>query len=133
MTESQKKRDYLRHQIIKQAVEAADRTIMDGSDGSRQETDYLTAEVALFLTRSAFITLGIRTLLVKSEKDPKEDISRKAVKEALKIIAEYPNLSYEETDFLRAEVAKEFVVKALNTLNAKMLEKDLKNYYRGVE
>ena len=32
---------------IKNAVEAADRIIMAASDGSCEETDYLTAEIAL--------------------------------------------------------------------------------------
>lgn len=39
-------RDIERQQIIEKAAEAADRIIMDGSDGSVEETDYLTAKVA---------------------------------------------------------------------------------------
>lgn len=35
-----------RRNIVDRAVEAADRIIMDGSDGSNEETDLLTAEVA---------------------------------------------------------------------------------------
>jgi len=35
-----------RNKTIEEAVEAADRIILDGSDGSVEETDYLTAEVA---------------------------------------------------------------------------------------
>ena len=44
--EEREKREYERHQIIKKAVEAADRIILDGSDGSIEETDFLTSEVA---------------------------------------------------------------------------------------
>jgi len=39
-------RDYERQQIIPKAVEAADRIILDGSDGSVEETDWFTSEVA---------------------------------------------------------------------------------------
>ena len=39
-------RDFRRHQTIQRAVEAADRIILDGSDGSTEETNHLTAEVA---------------------------------------------------------------------------------------
>ena len=35
-----------RNEIIENAVQAADRIILDGSDGSVEETDYLTAELA---------------------------------------------------------------------------------------
>lgn len=36
-----------RHRIIREAVEAADRIIIDGSNGDVEETDYLTGKVAL--------------------------------------------------------------------------------------
>jgi hypothetical protein len=36
-----------RERIIRNAVEAADRLIMDGSNGDVEETDYLTGAVAL--------------------------------------------------------------------------------------
>jgi len=35
-----------REQIVREAVRVADRIIMDGSDGSVEETNFLTAEVA---------------------------------------------------------------------------------------
>jgi len=44
--EEQQEREYHRRQVIQKAVEAADRIIWDGSDGSNEETNYLTAEVA---------------------------------------------------------------------------------------
>jgi len=44
--EERQQRDYERHQIIQKAVEAADRIILEGSDGSVEETNYLTSEVA---------------------------------------------------------------------------------------
>lgn len=39
-------REYERIEIVRKAVGAADRIILDGSDGSNEETDWLTAEVA---------------------------------------------------------------------------------------
>ncbi len=44
--EEREQREHERSEIIRKAVEAADRIIMDGSDGSCEETDFLTAEVA---------------------------------------------------------------------------------------
>jgi len=38
--------DMRRNKIIAEAVEAADRIIMDGSGGSEEETNFLTAKVA---------------------------------------------------------------------------------------
>lgn len=39
-------REYERQQIIQKAVGAADHIILDASDGSEEETNWLTAEVA---------------------------------------------------------------------------------------
>lgn len=44
--EDRERREREREEIVKKAVEAADRIILDGSDGSIEETNYLTAEVA---------------------------------------------------------------------------------------
>jgi len=44
--EERERREREREEIIKKAVEAADRIILDGSDGSVEETNWLTAEVA---------------------------------------------------------------------------------------
>ncbi len=44
--EERKKREYERQEIVRSAVQAADRVIMDGSDGSVEETNWLTSEVA---------------------------------------------------------------------------------------
>ena len=44
--EERQQREREREEIIKKAVEAADRIILDGSDGSEAETGYLTARVA---------------------------------------------------------------------------------------
>lgn len=44
--EERQQREYERQEIIKKAVEAADHIIMDGSDGTNVETDFLTAKVA---------------------------------------------------------------------------------------
>jgi hypothetical protein len=40
------KREARRNEIVKKAIEAADRIILDGSDGSVEETNFLTGEVA---------------------------------------------------------------------------------------
>lgn len=44
--EEREQREYERQQIIQKAVDSADRIILDGSDGSVEETDWLTSEVA---------------------------------------------------------------------------------------
>ena len=44
--EERQQREYERQEIIRKAVEAADRIILDGSDGSEEETNFLTAKVA---------------------------------------------------------------------------------------
>jgi len=44
--EEREQREYERQEIIREAVNAADRIILDGSDGSVEETDWLTSEVA---------------------------------------------------------------------------------------
>jgi G3E family GTPase len=66
--EGLEERDYRRQKIIEEAVEAADRIILNGSDGSEEETDYLTAMVAEKLIRRAFLPFQ-RKLLDKDIKD----------------------------------------------------------------
>lgn len=44
--EEREQRERERREIVRKAVEAADRLILDGSDGSVEETNYLTSEVA---------------------------------------------------------------------------------------
>jgi hypothetical protein len=44
--EERGQREYERREIIRKAVEAADNIILDGSDGSVEETDWLTSQVA---------------------------------------------------------------------------------------
>ena len=39
-------REHVRQQIVQRAVGAADHIILDASDGSEEETNWLTAEVA---------------------------------------------------------------------------------------
>lgn len=45
--EEREQRERERREIINEAVCAADRIILAGSDGSCEETDFLTAEVAV--------------------------------------------------------------------------------------
>lgn len=44
--EEREQREHERQEIIREAVNAADRIILDGSDGTVEETDWLTSEVA---------------------------------------------------------------------------------------
>ncbi len=53
--EEQQERDYHRQQVIGTAMGAADNIILDGSDGSCEETNYLTAEVARKMMERALL------------------------------------------------------------------------------
>lgn len=44
--EEREQREYERQEIIREAVSAADHIILDGSNGSCEETDWLTFKVA---------------------------------------------------------------------------------------
>lgn len=57
--EKWQERDAKRNKIIEDAVNAADRIILDGSDGSTEETDFLTAMVANKFTEKAVIPFHI--------------------------------------------------------------------------
>lgn len=48
-------REYHRNKVIKEAVGKADRVILDGSDGSVEETNFITAEVAKAFMNKAMI------------------------------------------------------------------------------
>ena len=56
--------------IIEQAVNAADKIILDGSDGSEEETNYLTAQVALKMVEKSFNPF-LRDLLSRVMKEKK--------------------------------------------------------------
>jgi len=60
--EEREQREYERRQIIKNAVEAADRIILDGSDGSIEETNFLTARVAWSIFEKALMPFGTMML-----------------------------------------------------------------------
>lgn len=60
--EERNKRDYERSRIVGEAVDAADRIILDGSDGSTEETNYLTSEVAAKLVAKALLPLSTAIL-----------------------------------------------------------------------
>ena len=66
--EEREQREYERRQIIEQAVGAADRIILDGSDGSVEETNYLTAEVARKFMERALLPFN-STMLSKDLQD----------------------------------------------------------------
>jgi|GEM_PF-2251408 len=48
-----KEDDYRRQEVIRKAKEAADRIILDGSNGSIEETNYLTAVFAEEMVKTA--------------------------------------------------------------------------------
>lgn len=50
--------DYLLQQAIREAVSAADRIILDASDGSVEETNWLTAMVAHEFSNKVLIALN---------------------------------------------------------------------------
>ena len=68
--EDWQERDYRRHRIVEDAVQAADKIILDRADGSVEEVDYLTGEVARKFVEKALYPFG-RDIL---EKDMKDDI-----------------------------------------------------------
>jgi len=57
--QEREQREHERQEIIRKAVEAADRIIMDGSDGSWEEINFLTAKVAGSLVIRAFNPFGV--------------------------------------------------------------------------
>jgi hypothetical protein len=63
--EKWQEKEYKRDKIIENAVNAADRIILDGSDGSSEETNYLTAIVAKRLAEKAL--LPFQTALQKRD------------------------------------------------------------------
>ncbi len=67
--EEWQKRDMRRNKIIEEAVGAGDNIIMEGSDGSVEETDYLTAMVAQKWVEKAVHPLRSQLL----RKDQNED------------------------------------------------------------
>jgi len=60
--EEREEREYHRHIIILGAVEAADRIILNGSDGSIEETNYLTSEVARKMMEKALLHFNTEML-----------------------------------------------------------------------
>jgi len=57
--EERERREREREEIIRKAVEAADSIILDGSDGSVEETNWLTAQVAGKFYEKIYITLQL--------------------------------------------------------------------------
>lgn len=67
-----RKKECKRNEIIKNALDAADKIILDGSDGSVEETNYLTAMVAQRFTERALCPFTA-ILLAKDIKDSKNN------------------------------------------------------------
>ncbi len=60
--EERQQREYERQEIIKKAMDAADLIILDGSDGSCEETNFLTAEVAERMMKRALFPFNLDML-----------------------------------------------------------------------
>lgn len=133
MSENKEEKDYRRHKIIQEAVTSAEKIIMDSSDGTEKETNYLTASVALELMHIAFLPFGIRRIFFKPGKILKREAIQRAVNKALKTVTDSASSEKVEVDYLVAQVAKDFAEKSLRPFGAKMLEKDLKIRYGGDE
>lgn len=73
MTENQEERERRRVKIIHDASDAADRIIMDGSNGSQEETSYLTAGVAGEFIKRALYPFGMKMLEKDIEDDAKKE------------------------------------------------------------
>lgn len=58
----QEERERHRHQVVKRALEAADRIILEGSDGTVEETRFLTAEVAGKMMERALLPFNTEML-----------------------------------------------------------------------
>lgn len=125
--------DYRRHETIKEAVISADKIIMDGTDGSEKDTNYLTASVALELMRIAFLPFNLGIVFFKPGNLPKRDIILQAVEMARSVVKSSPFINEEEANYLIAEVAKEFANKSLRPFQMQMLVKDIKSWYEGDE
>lgn len=61
------KRLFTRQRLVEMAVEAADEIILDGSDGSNEETNYLTGKVAEAFVRKTVIPYGQELLKIDLE------------------------------------------------------------------
>ncbi|MDD5569111.1 MAG: hypothetical protein PHG23_01710 [Candidatus Pacebacteria bacterium] len=62
MPETREEKEIRRGQAIIAAVAAADKIILDCSDGSVEETEYITAAVAEEFAKKAFLPFGARLL-----------------------------------------------------------------------
>jgi len=60
--EEREQREYERQKIIQSAVMAADRIILDGSDGSVEETNWLTSQVAKKFVEKVDIAMSSKLL-----------------------------------------------------------------------
>lgn len=70
MSSKQQKREAKRQKIIEEAVSAAYGIVLDGSDGSEEETNYLTAMLAKNFVDKAFIVFQSKMLRKDLSEDP---------------------------------------------------------------
>lgn len=70
--QEREQREYERQEIIRKAVEAADCIILDGSDGSVEETDWLTSEVAKKFVEKVNIAMSTKLVRKDLEQETEE-------------------------------------------------------------
>lgn len=59
------RKDYFRQNVVKKAVDIADRIIMEATDGSAEETNYLTGKVAeAFMSK---VLMSLQTQMFKKD------------------------------------------------------------------
>jgi hypothetical protein len=129
MNETWQERGWHRQQIIREAVGTANRIIMDGSDGSVEETNRLTGELAIKFLLMTLGPLKVRTNSFLIGKEPNDNIPVRVVEAMEEIIQKGFNGSQEETNYLRAGIARELTESALHPFGAAMLKKDMMNHY----
>lgn len=115
--DAQQAREHARQSVVEKAVAAADRHLLDSSDGSSEMTNRLTAEVARRLLHRAIQPLRVDPLSMC--------ISGIAYASAIKaeqvLSTECPEDSPAVRDWLLFQVALKFVEKVGCTFNADLL------------
>jgi len=131
MNETWQEKSRRRQKIIREAVSTADRIILDGSDGSVEETNRLTGELAIKFLSMALAPLKVRTNAFLLGKEPNDNIPLQAIDAIEEIIQKGSDHSEEEIEFLRAGIAKELIESALHPFGAAILKKDVDDHYEN--
>ena len=79
--DAQQEREYARQLVVEKAVDAADRNLLDNSDGSTEMTNRLTAEVARHLFYRAIQPLDVDQLCMSMD-----EIAGTSVDKAMQVL-----------------------------------------------